>query len=288
MGNPLWLFGFSNKRPTLAFEDFMRDVQVPGNDLSTIDASLQARFFQKGPGGEPLERWELKEMELSCPPERFYRHLQLCGFALETIPRMWQYKRAAWPGALLPRVALRLQDLVTAWKSGVRWEETIVFGGKRPLQNDRENHLAAQDVLPKLLIHSTHPDWTPWIKVETELEMMRWLWQNCALPEDLKAIPVVFVDAPMKPSAVPGGSPVRPNTEDTIREWLKSNPSSGSLLLSSGAPYGMAQEIAFRMLVGERGILVDTFGQAAPNLPAEVFMREVAGAVHRIRQFWGT
>ncbi|MBI2642134.1 MAG: hypothetical protein HYW96_00985 [Candidatus Wildermuthbacteria bacterium] len=112
--------------------------------------------------------------------------------------------------------------------------------------------------------------------------MMRWLWINCTLPLDLQDTRVVFVDAPMKPPTTPGGQPVRPNTEDTVREWLSSKPTSTEVLLSSGAPYGMAQDEALWRLLVVHCIAVETFGHAAPDLAPEVFMREVAGTVHQI------
>ena len=88
----------------------------------------------------------------------------------------------------------------------------------------------------------------------------------------------------MKPPAKEGGPPVRPTTEDTVLEWLKSNPKPGPVLLSSGAPYGMAMDEAFWMLLEPHGFTVETFGHAAPDLPIENLMREVAGTVNRIRR----
>ncbi len=282
------LFGTSDNRPTPAFEGFLRDVQVPGDDLASIDAALQARFFQKGPDQQPIEPWELKDVQVSCPPEKLGRHLHRCGFIAERIALCWEYTYAAWPGALLPRATVRLSDLIEAWKSGVLWQQTIVFGGKRPLQPDKENPMQGwpANKLPPMESALRGELSTPSAQqgVETELDMMRWLWERVTMPSDLRALPTVFVDAPMKPPAKEGGPPVRPNTEDTVQEWLRSNPKHGSLLLSSGAPYGMAQDEAFAMLLDSHGITAETFGHAAPDLPAENLMREVAGAVNRIRK----
>lgn len=296
------LFG-SNDRPTEAFAAFLHDVGVPGEDLQSIDGALQKRFFQKSPDGQPLERWELKEVEVYCPIDRIKQHLASCGFLNATEPQGLVYTRAGWPGALLPRAAARLCDLIDAWQSGVRWTETIVFGGKRPLQTDKENMCAAFFVLGQDIPFPDYPDrpmdeWEydmagsdyrrsspfPQQGIHTELDMMRWLWSEADIPLDLRLLPTIFVDAPMKPSLKEGGPPVRPTTEDTITEWLKSNPIKGCLLLSSGDPYGMAQDEAFWMLLECHGHTVETFGHAAPDLPIENLMREVAGTVNRIRK----
>lgn len=272
---------FTHKIPTAGFRKFLEDIDVPGRNLLEIDAALQQRFFQKKPGtNEPLERWELGRVEVSCPPARFRRHLEWCGFTDKTIPQYWEYVYAAWPGALAVRAGARLADLIEAWESGVRWKETIVLGGKRPLQ---EKETPREAMFTGGLGRGFDMD-MPLTSygLKTELDMMRWLWTTCTLPSGLRDTQVVFVDAPMKPPATPGGQPVRPNTEDTIREWLKSKPSSNDLLLSSGAPYGMAQDEAFWRLLVMHGIAVETFGHAAPELAPEVFMREVAGTVHQI------
>lgn len=281
------LFG-SDNHPTEALAAFLYDVQVPGDDLASINNSLQQRFFQKGLGGQPLERWELKEIEVNCPLDRIRQHLAACGFLNETRPSASIYTYAAWPGGLALRSAVRLQDLINAWCDGVRWRETIVFGGKRPLQPDKESFEKCCEVLGIDTPHqvSAGISWNT-INPQTELEMMQFLWDALPLlPKELRATPITFVDAPMKPPEKEGGQPVRPSTEDTVQEWLRSGPKywSGTMLLSSGAPYGMAQDEAFAMLLEPHGFTVETFGHAAPDLPIENLMREVAGCVNRIKR----
>lgn len=168
---------------------------------------------------------------------------------------------------------------------GATWSQTVVFGGKRPLQPDKESFEQCYRI-PGIL-GAEEPVRKMWQEMnpQTELDMMRWVWRNIYMPHKMALdIPVLFVDAPMKPPVKEGGPPVRPNTEDTIVEWLKINPKPGSVLLSCGAPYGMAIDEAFWMLLEPHGFTVETFGHAAPDLPIENLMREVAGAVNRIRR----
>lgn len=268
--------------PTPAFSIFLKDISVPGDDLISIDEALQKRFFQKGPNGQPLERWELKEVETKCPQELIMNHLKNCGFVEETLPDDDQFDYAAWPGALAPRAAVRFCDLLNGWLVPVLWKETIAFGGKRPLQPEKESFAKCCDAL-----NIPHEDkyaslWSQ-LNPQTELDIMKFLWAAAIVQNDYSIPPVLFIDAPMKPPIKEGGLPVRPNTEDTIHEWLRSNPAPGSILLSSGAPYGMAQDETFWKLLGPLGFTVETFGHAAPDLPIETFMREVAGCVHQIR-----
>lgn len=267
-------------RPTLALAGFLRDVGIPGTSLLEIDAALQARFFQRDSAGKPLERWELQQVLVACPPDVFKEHLRKCGFIDRTKPGRMDYFYAAWPGALLTRAIVRLQDLVLAWEEGVRWECTVVFTGARPLLPDKENMSVAEKVAQGFL-HET-PSAFPAGPNATEFDMIQWVFKNSNVGV-LRDIAVEFVNAPMKQD---GRVAVRPSTEDPIQMWLNSVESNppGSVLLSSGAPYCMAQDEAFWMLLEPLGFTVETFGHEAPDLSPEVMMREVAGAVNRIRR----
>lgn len=276
---------------TTQFARFLKDVDVPGNTLAEIDDALQARFFQKNPDGE---RWELTKVLAKCPDLKFRRYLQLLGFISAKIPREWFYNRAAWPGDLLSRAALRLIDLADAWKSGVRWNETVMFGGKRLINKERENPTEAmkalglnEEALPYLDLTWQQQNPT------TELGVMKWLWLvsevHRKIPEYMCKRTVTFVDAPMKPPIKNGGPEACPDIEDTILHWLeKDMPHSGSMLVSCGAPYNMAIGEAFEMHLHPRAHIVDVFGRGAFSATAaEQFMREIAEAVHRIRRHRG-
>lgn len=289
-----------NFEPTNQLQAFLEDVQIPGTTLEEIDDALQARFFQIDPlTKQPLERWELKEVETTCSTEKIKDRLAALGFIYGKQPTQFSYDRAAWPGGLAPRAAVRLTNLVDAWKAGVRWNETIIFGSKRELQPAKENLVACCQALGmQIETEAEAYDYGHlWKRIEpkTELDMMRYLWEAACLtdahpgalsiPADLKNLATIFVDAPMKPPAEKGGKEIRPNTEDTIRKWLADEkPKPGFMLLSSGAPYGPAQEEAFRLLIEPLGHTIETFGHEAPNLPIENFLREVAGTVNRVRK----
>lgn len=282
----------ADNQPTSVFAEFLKEIEIPGTNLSEIDSALQKRFFQKDPKTQqPMERWDLKEVEVGCSVDQIKQHLTACGFTKETRPNNKTYTYAAWPGALLPRAKVRLDDIIATWDNGVWWEQTIVFGGKRPLQPEKEGFVPCCVALG---LSQGHPFFTEAERFwrtrnpQTELDMMTFLWAFAFLKygkrHNPQNQPVIFVDAPMKPPLKESGPPVRPTTEDTVLEWLKSNPKPGSVLLSSGAPYGMAMDEALWMLLESHGYTVETFGHVAPELPIENLMREVAGCVHCIRR----
>lgn len=274
-----------NNKPTERFARFLRDIGIPGSDLNGIDAALQARFFQKKAGSnEPLERWELQAVETHCPEAKILEHLSDLGFLEQAMPTQQTYDRAAWPGALAVRAGARLFDLIAAWRSGVRWRETVVFTGVRPLEQSKEGW---EEVLKAVrMTGRVVPPDTDWFQIApTEEAMMYYMWCIADLPDELRALPVQFVSAPMKPNPKPNGPPIRPNSEDPVHLWLTVHqPAPGSMLFSSGAPYGMAQNEAMWMILGPLGHEIETFGHGSPCLPVENMMREVAGTVNRIRR----
>lgn len=287
------LFG-SNCEVTDQFGALLEVVGIPGRTLEEVDRELQLRFFKKNNDGSPMERWEFPAGD---PPAGELRTLlATCGFINETRPQQEWYRHAPWPGALVTRAGARLMDFAKAWSAGVRWNDVIAAGGKRELRPEQENWRTACQALgitPDTVdTHSGVPhgcreeDIWAVFNPQTELQMMKALWEMAHLPNDLKALPLVSVDAPMKPPAKEGGPPVRPNTEDTIRTWLETNPVPGPVLVSSGAPYGMAQHVAFLKLLEPYGFTVETFGHEAPaHLTTDQIMREVAGCVHRILDY---
>lgn len=267
---------FNNTVPTPQFQDFLNMVGIPGANIWEIDTALQDRFFQKNGDGTPKERWELGSVSVPCTETDMRNALRPLGFIEFSVPSQEKYKYGSWPGALLPRAAARLHDLATTWHDhNTRLEQLVVFGGKRPIISEMESPAIA-----RRLPFVWKDCFESFNSVTTELDLMKWLWCNMELPEGLRALPTTFVDAPMKEV---DGKPVRPNTEDTINCWLETKPVEGSILVSSGAPYGMAQDEAFASLCEPYGFKVETFGHECPDyLTPALIMREVAGTVNRI------
>ncbi len=274
---------FEKGRPTERFARFLRDIKIPGETLLEINAALQAAFVPKKADGQAVERWNLPTLSEEFTEQAIRAHLGDLGFLYKTMPQKTFYRRAGWPGAKVIRAGARLLDLVEAWKTGVRWDELVVFTGDRPLEKD-ETFVKARESVKDTSLWGGTDDFEWEAITKTEGAMMQSLWGMCDMPAEMRAVRPIFVNAPMKPNPVAGGDPIRPNSEDPVRQWLKEyNPDPGSMLFSSGAPYGMAQDEAMWMVLGPLGHEIETFGHAVPTqLGLEVLLRELAGTVYRI------
>ncbi len=282
----------TDNRPTQLFAAFLKALLVPGDTLAAIDDELQKRYFPKHDDGRGKERWELPPVSLEggCTPEDFRGHLSKCGFLDVIKPTQLSYKYGCVPGALLPRALVRMDDLIGAWNKGVRWDKNVFFGGERPLMlNDKESIQASYAALGVTNPEGEAELWTS-IDPETELDMMKYCWAvrdyQGKIPKELFRLPTKFVNAPMKPGKNPGDAPIRPDSLDPLYTWLaEENPEPGSMLVSSGAPYGMAQSVAFETVLEPKGFVdIEFFGHEAPALGVENFLREVAGSVNRLRK----
>lgn len=279
---------FQNGRPTERFARFLKDIKIGGGTLPEINAALQAAFVPKKDDGQAVERWNLPKLLETFPEHAIREHLGALGFLYKTTPQKTHYRRAGWPGAKVIRAGARLLDLVEAFKAGVRWDELIVFTGDRPLDTD-ETFLKARESVNDTSPWGGTDDWDWEHTNTTEGSMMASLWLMCNMPSEMRAIPIRYVNAPMKPNPK-GGDPIRPNSEDPVHLWLKQHePDPGSMLFSSGAPYGAAQDEAMWMILGPLGHEIETFGHAVPpQLGLEVLLREVAGTVYRINRAFGS
>lgn len=68
-----------------------------------------------------------------------------------------------------------------------------------------------------------------------EYEMMRWVYNHAAIPEEMKKIKTLFVFTLNTIDAT--GKVKRANTGDTTHEWMKSNPKPGTCLIVSNQPF---------------------------------------------------
>ncbi len=283
-----WLF-HSNNSPTKGFSALLEAIKVPGDTLADIDAALQARFFPKTAAGTNVERWQLPPVDVGgCSLEDFRHHLANIEYWKATKPPMQRYIYGAVPGAAAVRVVARMNDLITAWDQGVRWEETVLFGGERPLDEKIDGLAKLQEAAPIAAFNESQYSRLGDELPKTEYGLMRLCWDVFCevgrVPPDLSLTQTTFVNAPMKPGKTPDAPKQRPQTEDPLIEWLANDdPEPGSMLVSCGTPYATSMSIAFESVLGRVGFSeIDFFGHGTPEtLGPEVIMREIAGAVHR-------
>ncbi|MFI0434937.1 MAG: hypothetical protein ACH350_04310 [Parachlamydiaceae bacterium] len=242
-----------------------------------INDWAQKHLLRKG------ERWQEQTDRFEELKPKIKPLLTELGFVDATFPRFKEYQGAIVHGALLPRVRLRLHDLVQQWKMGVRFSRLYFLSSERPLDIQQENDKSFLDDTRSLL--KIKKDWLPPLEFpKTESEMTRLVWEQSDIPEEMRNnVEVCFVNASMKKDSK-GEKTIRPTTDETVEAWLKTSPPIGRYLAITNAPYTNRQDFVIRSLSPpEYGF--DTVGSAASEQEKmAIFLDELARFIFQTKQ----
>lgn len=158
------------------------------------------------------ERWELAELSSD------QKKLVLDWATRQGLFSSWKpffntYDKALILGATTSRMQMRLDYLKQLWTEGIRFKEIVWLTGDRPLDSHIDTLLD---------------------RAKSESEAAHIIWEETILPKEMRNIPVSFIAVPMKNE---GSSLKRPNTEDTIIEWIKVDCVPCTALFVSDQPF---------------------------------------------------
>jgi hypothetical protein len=216
-----------NSQPTIPLLQFCEKTQCfHHNNLPSIAASVATLLRPIG-----KERWENQTQTLPDAEDlRLFKELYLIQ---EIIPTQKSYDYAILFGGVLHDVRTRLAYLIGLWNKGISFNSLIILTGQRPL----DQHIESKGLLSHNVVNRQLPT--------TEPEMIKFVFEQTDIPAELKKLPYIFVNAPIQ--QMQDGSFRRPNTEDTVIEWLrKHKPRPGSILAVSNQPFVGYQDAVLR------------------------------------------
>ncbi len=209
--------------------------------LSNIVAATQ-RVWLRSP---ERERWEFNYAFENARNELLPYFDQL-GMTQEIIPKEKIYDYGVILGTTINALRRRFAYLFRLYESGVIFKKCVIITGERSLDptimvgdhpddseyESREEMFKRNNKLLPIRADWREPEFVP----ATESEMAHMLFEQAVLPKGFRENVVVeFVDTPMQKMG--DGTWRRPNTGDTIKLWLKSNPKAGTVLAISDQPY---------------------------------------------------
>ena len=243
-------------KPTVALIQLLKYLDMmPHEDLKSIVEDTQKEWLRK-PG---QERWHQEE-KLEQKKNELIPLFQELGVISAISPSKSYYTYALILGATLQRVRTRIAYLHELGQKGIVFDQIILLGGKRPLDPEIEKSEQLLDYNnPDLPIRK---DWQfNGSLPTTETEMMKMVVDQSELPQRIKQR-IVIIDTPMQPAA--NNTLRRPNTADTMKEWLKNNPKPGSCLALSNQPYiGYQHSVITTLLPKE--FVVESAGPAVAD-----------------------
>lgn len=186
--------------------------------LASMVKETQATWLRK----DGIERWDIVDSN-DLDRDLFFTLFNQLGIVEQIRPQNKNYEYALWFGSAYPNAENRLDDLVDLWNQGVRFKTLAVLTGARPLTQAEIDAVATkyqltQDAYPK-----------------TEADMIQLVLGKTQISDDMKKVPVTFINVPMQKNAK--GDLVRPTTADTVNFWLANKPTPGNCIAISNQPY---------------------------------------------------
>ena len=242
-----------NNQPAPALQALLTQEKIEhANTLESVVQATQKSWFR--PAG--VERFQMVDTYADRKND-FLPYLRTLGMIDEVKPKLKRYTYGMVHGATLPRVRMRFAYLIKLWKEGVRFDQLVFLTGERYLDHDLEHEA--------LVCGCT-----------TETDMMRMIYEQTDMPQELRVLPFLLISAPQQ--LTEKGTMRRPNTQDTVKEWLKTNPLPGSCLAVSNQPYVAYQDTVMRTDLPEMFIL-ETVGVAVDT--REVSVRDCLDSLAR-------
>jgi len=238
----------AHEKPREALIDLLKLLKIPfAPSLSGVIDATQVAWIQWG-----KERWQFEE-RYPEHKENAIPLLQQLG-CIDAVPASQsQYDYALVLGGYAPRVQQRIDFLADCWKKGVRFRKVVFLTGERFLDRETEQY-----ALP----------------LKTETELMRFLWDVSDLPQSLKEVTLEVVNTPRQMDSK--GNLKRPNTGDTILEWLKAQPAAGKCLAISNQPFVGYHDAVLRTCLPAE-FSIETIGnEVDKNLQLSVFLDNLA------------
>jgi hypothetical protein len=228
---PLEKVLITDGQPSLALKNLLTFLHVEhDNSLASIVEATQKQWLR--PAGK--EHWQVEDT-LQDKKDQLYPFFRSLNCVEKIIPQKSHYIYGLLLGAVAFKVQTRLTYLIECWNSGIRFEKFVILGSARPrdVQVEPDSSLILQQSGHDLKLkkgwkfNGSFP--------QTEMGIMKLILDQVELPEDMKKIEMIFVEAPMQQQE--DGTLRRANTIDTINEWLKTQPEPGSCLVFSNQPY---------------------------------------------------
>jgi len=188
--------------------------------------------------------------------------LEKLGMLQEVTPSHKEYDYVLIFGAATGRVRDRLTYLIHLWDQGTRFKKIVLLGSERPLDPTVDSEAMLKNI-PQYGL-PTRKNWQiPAVLPKTESAMMRMIFDQVEIPDDMKKCPLIVVNSPQV--TMPDGKIRRATTADTVIDWLKMNPQPGSCLFISNQPY-VGYQHAIVLFLLPQSFTIDTAGSGVRDV----------------------
>lgn len=237
----------------------LTNIEHDGSLQSIVEQTQkpQAEWMRK----EGSERWDIVDQNIENKDE-FFKLFDQLHLVDEISPEHDQYDYMVLMGATYFRIKTRLEHAIKLFKQGIRFDQIVMLGGARPLTESELDAL-------KHDFNLKESDFIP----ETEAQVMQFMYDRTEMPEGMRKISMILIDAPMKITKT--GVLARPTTGDTVNLWMELNPMPGSCLVISNQPYVGYQDSVIKTLL-PKVFSVETVGQKSEDAKIGIYLDTLA------------
>ena len=212
----------------------------------TYDGTLQdlVKVTQKGwlrPAGK--ERWEIEDKPHEKQKAELLPLFKNMGLVDAYEVTESSYDHVLFMGATVFRMALRMETLRDVLASPIAYKDIVFLSGCRYLTDNEKEFLVKRG-------------WNP--LATTEAGIYPRMFEEFKIPMDK----VVCIDS--LETKKTDGTMYRPTTADTVKDWLKTNPTPGTALVISSQPFCHYQKVVTESLLPTT-FRVKTVGVKAPE-----------------------
>jgi hypothetical protein len=224
--------------------------------LENIVDVTQKKFLR----GRHQERWHIEDsyhgQEVNLLP--FFDRLSMVR---NVYPLRLYYDYALVLGSLLETAKKRLSYLVSLWEKGLRFGQLVILGGARALTDFEKEEF--KSLLPGASIP------------ETEVEMLKIMYTYVSMPQSMRQIPFILIDAAAQPNAA------RATTGDTVKAWLATSPLPGTVLAISSQPFVAYQDKVVKTVLPPE-FVVETVGpESSDDIVSAVYLDNLARWIYQ-------
>lgn len=239
-----------NNGPTQLLKDIFKITETSG--VEQLETAIEQSKF-KWVRPKKLELWHVYSV-LNRPQRmaltKIIKHSDL---AKEKLPQKQHYDAVVVLGAATSRARVRIEFLIKLYKMGTTWDKVYLLGSTRDLRTGKGTDQQMAQILGKNGI------------APTEIEMVKYTWQEIQMPESLRDIPV----QPIQAGERADGS--RAELEDTLAELLKvaGDIQGKNFLFIANNPYICFLDAEAKRVLEKSGVNVETVGEEMRAEPME-------------------
>lgn len=242
--------------PTELLRDIFKITETEG--VENLETAIEQS--KKWIRPKNLELWHAYSILNGAQRIALAKRIKHSVLAKEKMPKKQHYDAVILLGAATSRVRVRIEFLIKLYKMGIAWDKVYLLGSTRDLKMGNGTDQQIAQILESNNI------------APTEIEMVKYEWQETKMSDSLRAIPTQSIQAGARADGA------RAELEDTLAELLKvaGDLKGKTFLFIANNPFIFFLDAEAKRVLEKSGVNVETVGEEMKAEPMENVLDAVA------------